>query len=220
MIIINLCLSLFIVFFGLCLYIPKSFCIYDEFYFNEQFSKKIVKKELNLLALLCISILLVFCFIFPLRNISTYALFLVTFSGIIYFDSKLEIIPDYFHFLGLVATVSFYFLNGVSNLPVFLIERGGSLILPLGLFIINLIYEKTTKKSALGLGDIKLYLWLSILFGKGIFLIFSLSIFLCVISRLIPMRSARSQTFAFGPYIVSAVGIYLFFEKMNLVQFQ
>ncbi len=139
---------------------------------------------------------------FPLFCIPIMGLFATLFSATIIFDLELQIIPDWIHWFGVPAALGLAFANGTF------LAMAIAIGLPLGLLIINFIFSKLTSGEGLGLGDIKLLFWLSILAGPSIYSVFALAIVIGLLQNIFRLLRMQRETFPFGPSIIYAFCLF------------
>lgn len=145
------------------------------------------------------------------------ALILGALYGVFRCDHAYQIIPDRFHAVGLLGTMAFITTGAALNLwhihhlvvPMFI-----GLSLPVSLYLMNLLYSKVRKRTGLGLGDIKLCIWLAPLLGAEIYTMLFAACILAILVQLPNLLRERNtrQTFAFGPYIVTSTLATLYFQ--------
>ena len=131
-------------------------------------------------------------------------------------DIKRCIIPDEMNFLGFIVGIVYAFIKLVIN-----IQDGIDLILGaligFGIFVLIYLFSLLVfKKEGMGGGDIKLMGVLGLFFGvKSIFQIFVLSFLLAsIISIFLLLTRIKKKTdyIAFGPFIVLAAYVTMFFS--------
>ena len=206
------------------IFIPKTINDYGFEYFG--FSKPYYPSlSLKLLQSLVACILLYwYASIYKLDPLTLPFLALVISSsiGILTLDVKFRLIPDRFQFLGLIGAVGIAankLLPFSKTLPSDLYETLLALGLPAALYLSSFLYEKVRNRVGMGFGDIKLLLWLAILFGMQLYPIFIVTVALALLSKLprilitlINRNSSLKQTvqdpFAFAPHIISACLIW------------
>jgi len=134
--------------------------------------------------------------------------------GVIRLDAKFHVIPDRLHLIGLLGSVGF--LLATNSLaqntdPIFWTSRIlYATLIPTILILMNFFYNKFKGEQPLGLGDIKLLAWLSLLLGNAILVCFTLGLVICclwTLPRLLWGRLGLDSRFAFGPFIVAGVGL-------------
>ncbi|MEK6624060.1 MAG: hypothetical protein AABY86_03770, partial [Bdellovibrionota bacterium] len=65
-----------------------------------------------------------------------------------------------------------------------------------------------TSGEGLGLGDIKLLFWLSILAGPSIYSVFALAIVIGLLQNIFRLLRMQRETFPFGPSIIYAFCLF------------
>jgi Flp pilus assembly protein protease CpaA len=141
------------------------------------------------------------------------SLLLANLAVICVIDLKWQFIPDRFQWVGFFWAMTFV-LWQVQSLPDFVWWEhvGSGLIGPFLLYLAGKAYEKTRKKAAMGLGDIKMLAWLGLGLGPVMAEILVLSLvfgwFIAILSAVLA-KGVRPQTFAFAPSIALAVGFIL-----------
>lgn len=174
---------------------------------------------LNLL--LCISLLLL-----PMNTSFYLALIFTSLYGVILLDVKFQVIPDRLHLVGLIGALGF--LATTNNFT--LIEEFSfwtnrvvyACLVPFILILMNFLYDKLKGEQPLGLGDIKLLAWLSLLVGDAIFGCFTLGLMICcfwTIPRLVLGKVGLDSRFAFGPFIVAGVGLQMIWNYGSMLNF-
>ncbi|MBI2522376.1 MAG: hypothetical protein HYV97_18290 [Bdellovibrio sp.] len=211
---IHLFLTLLILIAGHFFLIPKSLRYYCLEYFSycplhRHLLLRVVRYFAFSLAGVALS-----AWQFPLTSMPLLGLFAILFSATIIFDLELQIIPDWIHWLGIPATMTFI----LTKLPLVgkgdLFSMALAIGLPLGLLTINFIFSKLTKGEGLGSGDIKLLFWLSLLAGPSIYSVFALAVVIALLQNIFRIIRRRKETFPFGPAIIYA--FCLFFIKHAL----
>lgn len=84
-------------------------------------------------------------------------------AGACVLDIRYMVIPDRFHLLGGLGAVGWWVLVSSGNFGLVELAFGPGLVLVLLAF--GLVYEKFTGKISMGLGDVKLLAWISLISG-------------------------------------------------------
>jgi len=139
-----------------------------------------------------------------------YLIFTCLLMACAFADLEGTIIPDRFIIAGLIVRLGFILVNGnfVKDLLFSLI---GGFTIPVALLIVVLVFEKITKKDAMGGGDIKL------LFMIGLFIGWKCNVLCLLLACIIGIvfgavtnlskKDTTDKTFPFGPSIVLAAWI-------------
>ncbi len=194
---------------GLTWWVPAVVNSYGKRYFSWPFNRAFSRWLPFILSAAYIAILRQF-------EIARYETFLISAIvvccyGIIRCDLFFHVIPDRFH---MVATFSVFGLLQQSGVQYEqLILRGlFGLVVCMVLIGLNKIYTSIRSNDGMGLGDIKMIFWLSILFFDRVFDIMMYS-FMIAILTVVPWyllrRRAFNEGFAFAPFILVGVLGYL-----------
>lgn len=135
------------------------------------------------------------------------------FSAIFFIDAKHYIIPNILNLIGFIAGVVILFVDS-SDIGNYMFGAG----IGLGFFLIIILLSKLIlKKEGMGLGDAKLMCVVGILFGTVYTILTTILSFILasvgVTISLIFKKKQMGQEIAFGPYIVVAGMIAMFFGQ-------
>ena len=188
--------------FLLCYYLPKvynKYCVLISAEYSHEIS---IKERLFLIATTLILVVFI-------NQDKLLILLTPIYISICYFDLKLRIIPDRFHFFAIITMCAYYLLFSdeflISTFDIICI-----LFIFLFLGLSNFLYKKFRKKEGVGFGDIKLLFWMSFLLKSDILLIIFVSSFLAVLVQGLKfvIVKAYSKNFPFAPYIIASMYCY------------
>lgn len=127
-------------------------------------------------------------------------MFVANLIGITILDLKFKVIPDRLQIIGFLtaSVIAWSTLNGSHILTN--VIWGVGLALTLGL--LGFLYEKKTGKEPLGWGDLKLIAAISPLLGAELIPMLTLACLFAMVPTIIQfIRTKKSSSFAFGPYL-------------------
>lgn len=135
--------------------------------------------------------------------------------GIVLIDMRYRIIPDRFHLIGTSGALCI--VIGQYDEVIFATRTIGAILLFIVLWFISAIYGHVRKQLGLGLGDIKLFSWLTLVVGPHIISLIMIS---CLIGGIqIAIFACKHkylkwrQGFAFAPCIgLATVFLHLFLD--------
>jgi len=135
------------------------------------------------------------------------------FSAIIFIDAKHYIIPNLLNLIGFIAGIIILAVDRVY-IEDYLIGA----VIGLGFFLLIIVLSKLIlKKEGMGLGDAKLMCVVGILFGTLYTILTTIFSFILasigVTISLVTKKKSMGQEIAFGPYIVAAGMLTMFFGQ-------
>ncbi|WP_026400296.1 prepilin peptidase [Acholeplasma equifetale] len=151
-----------------------------------------------------------------------YVLTITVMIPIIRIDYEHKYIPDRLNLSILVLGLIYTIYQAFTDLNILWINGLGFLIGALIIFIVRWIGQQIYKREAMGFGDLKLLAALGMLIGwQGVIFTFLIG---CIIASIIEVTliavkvKQRDSEIAFGPYLVYAAIIYMFFGE-TLINF-
>jgi len=143
------------------------------------------------------------------RDVTLSALF----SAIIFIDAKYYIIPNMLNLIGFIVGIVLLLINPINRTD-YLIGAG----IGLGFFVLIIVLSKLIlRKEGMGLGDAKLMCVVGILLGIDYTILTIMLSFIFasigVTISLLRKKKAMGQEIAFGPYIVLAGMVAMFFGQ-------
>lgn len=132
-------------------------------------------------------------------------------------DLSYHIIPDRYHFFGLGAGIAELMTHYMTGQPVAWLMIMINLFFVLFLYMTGMIYEKVRGLEGLGMGDIKLLIWMSVVLSDYFVYGFLIGILgaLCMqfLIAIMKRKSTLGNAFALGPYLVFGMVIIRIFEQ-------
>ena len=162
---------------------------------------------IQLIIIILITILISYLLFMFKKEYEVYLLLVPVCLSISYFDYKLLLIPDRFHVLSLVIIISIYWLTGAYSFSYF--DSVVFLGMLLALMVSRILYRKIRKKDGLGMGDVKLIVWVSLLVKYNILSLIVFSCFTAVLFQLFKkiINNSGASFFPFAPYLLSSLYI-------------
>jgi len=202
-------LSGMLFFFGVSWWVPSVINHFGRKYFSWPFNRALSRWWPFVLSSLYIYLIRINQV--PVPQVAFIALIAVCCYGIIRCDLFFHVIPDRFHVVSFLVVLGLLYVSHVSFEEI-IIRVLFAFFVYVGFVVLNSLYSYARSKDGIGLGDVKLFSWLSILFFEGVFEIILYSLMLSVL-LVIPMYVVRkrdfNEGFAFAPAILFGVLGYL-----------
>lgn len=197
--------SMWMVFF----YMRKVHQFYGVEYFdqNPDDAKIPVKRCLPLVFLLVFLVAVMFYQKTDLTTIAFSIFYLSIGVAISITDLSYHVIPDRYHLFGLVIVMGELATRFNSDLSISWEWIILNLVFTLFLLLTGFIYQKIRGLEGLGMGDVKLLIWMGVviseLFIYGFLLGIIVALFVQCVHAIIKGKSMLRQPFALGPYLVT-----------------